>query len=376
MFQNDYFDRQKIIGKKISSILAERNLTKTSICNETGISKPTFDKFLNGDLPNKVFYEKYVIRLMEVLNLSDADLFDNVKNEYVQMQAIMEYQDISFGQMAEMTGISSARLQEIDRGMDATKPELRDIAVSLNTSVSSLLGENFFDAYVATYSFEKRSEEFPRIGGYWGHIGLLLQGMDKYIWQPISSSVLWKIRGGLKKEWVIIPCINNRLLIVKSRCVRELNLLDDACDEPYWSGCELEDRCIAIPHVFYEAIEDYLYETEREEYFSDEFLKLFERVFAGVELDEEAMSNIMRHADVYYTDGRKTDMRIDYDVDDEVTEFVHSIYSFGDYIGDDSFLEYTDTNEADAFVNLDAVAMFDLPLCMMEKMLWEWEKEV
>lgn len=228
----DYFEKQKLIAQKIENILNLRELTKTYMCEKTGISKPTFDKFLEGSLTNKVYYTRYIKSIMDVLNLSDEDLFGKIKNEYIQMREIMEYQNESIDKVSEFTKIPCERILEIEAGEYASIAELRDIAMALNTGVFYLLGKNTLDASISHLSYGKSVKDYPRIGGFWGHIGILLQGSNQYRWYPISKSVEWKIRKNLRNEWFLAPCMNNKLLVINSSSIKRLILLDNASDAP------------------------------------------------------------------------------------------------------------------------------------------------
>ena len=54
------FDLRSNIGNKLELIMEDRKITKAQLCSEAGISRPTLDKMIGGEITNKTI-DKYLI---------------------------------------------------------------------------------------------------------------------------------------------------------------------------------------------------------------------------------------------------------------------------------------------------------------------------
>ena len=212
----DLFDKRCVIGANLEQILEERNYTKAELCKKAGVSRPTLDKLLAGTLTSKTNYEKHISKILDCLSINPDILLGNVKNEYSRTRAIRNILRISSEEIAQATGITLSRLKEIESGEKASIAELRDVAICLSVSVSCLLGLNFFEPQIATLDdcirYNKLSE-MENLSGFWGHVGILLNNIDKFLWFPITGSVRESIYNAMNDDKIVIPCMNNKVLL-------------------------------------------------------------------------------------------------------------------------------------------------------------------
>ena len=49
---NDLFNSRDVVGCKLNQIIGSHKYTKSNVCTGAGISRPTLDKLLNGEVTN------------------------------------------------------------------------------------------------------------------------------------------------------------------------------------------------------------------------------------------------------------------------------------------------------------------------------------
>ena len=172
-YVNDLFDIRVEIGNKIKEMMDQLAMTKAELCRVTGISRPTLDKMLLGNITNKTNYDKHLTKIMQYLGLTSDMLLGNMKKN--RTRDFREYLKKSIDEISDLTGISVEHLQKIEDGEGASLSEWRDIAFSLSTSVNVIKGRNYFlpqlsdlDLLISCWG-TKASDE---ISGFWGHIPL------------------------------------------------------------------------------------------------------------------------------------------------------------------------------------------------------------
>ena len=57
---NDLFNSRDVVGCKLNQIIGSHKYTKSNVCTGAGISRPTLDKLLNGEVTNKTNFEKHI----------------------------------------------------------------------------------------------------------------------------------------------------------------------------------------------------------------------------------------------------------------------------------------------------------------------------
>lgn len=66
-----------IIGNNISQLIKKEGYTKASFAKITGISRPTLNKILDGDIPSSTTLETHINKIMQVLNINIEALLEN-----------------------------------------------------------------------------------------------------------------------------------------------------------------------------------------------------------------------------------------------------------------------------------------------------------
>jgi transcriptional regulator with XRE-family HTH domain len=71
---DDLFEQRSLIAAKLKNCIREYGYTKVSFSKKVGISRPTLDKLLNGEIDNKSTFDKHLQKILSVLNLSPTEL--------------------------------------------------------------------------------------------------------------------------------------------------------------------------------------------------------------------------------------------------------------------------------------------------------------
>ncbi len=375
MFEiKDLFEKQSIIGAKLEEIFESKSITKTEFCKEVGISRPTWDKILSGTIPSETNYKKHIAKVLDYLNLTPDMLLGNshsVNNRVREIRSIMR---ISSGEISKNTGISLTRLKEIEAGEEATVAELRDIAFCLGTSVNCVLGRDVFSAQAAQladtmYIHQETSNQ--RVGGFWGHIGILPAYGDEYLWYPITDVTRSEIYKTSEQEHIVVPCMNNKILLLNKKNIKNIVLLDDACDQPGFANWDYQVSCGEIPLVVYEALDDYYdYKDSLEDYFdkkvSSRLYDFLNKLVEKKGWDTDDIFDITTTTTIYYSDGRIENLNIEFETNKTITSYILDIYDFGDEVDFDRFLFLVDYSGAELMVNDDYISIIEMPLMTVE----------
>lgn len=71
---NDLFEQRNLVARKLKDCIRARGFTKVSFSKMAGISRPTLDKLLNGEIDNKNNFDKHLQKILAALNLSIDEL--------------------------------------------------------------------------------------------------------------------------------------------------------------------------------------------------------------------------------------------------------------------------------------------------------------
>lgn len=369
----DLFDKRCVVGTKLDQILENRNYTKAELCKRSGVSRPTLDKLLAGTLTNKTNYEKHISKILDCLSITPDILLGNVCNEYNRTRAIRSMLRISSEEIAEATEIPLTRLKEIEAGEEATIAELRDISLCLSVSVNCLMGMNFFEPQIATLDYFIRYSEqgmIEDLSGFWGHVGILLSNTEHFLWFPITRGVRKMVYRMMNSERIVIPCMNNKLLFLNMQNIKEIILLDEACDSPDYVNWDEHVDCGEFPLVIYDAIEDYIYCEEIGEdnsMLSSKFKKILDELVQDRGWTEEDLYDMTTLSNIYYIDGKIRTVDIEFGKDETISPEISCVYDFGESADAENVLYCEDINGAEILINMKNVSMLELPLLKVEK---------
>ena len=122
--------------------------TKSNVCTGAGISRPTLNKLLNGEVTNKTNFEKHISKLLAFLSLTPSELMGGIANPFTDSKTLRDALHLDLQQLSQRCGLSIEELQKIEAGEDVPLAELRDVAYCLGTGVT---------VYWATVIFKLRS---------------------------------------------------------------------------------------------------------------------------------------------------------------------------------------------------------------------------
>ena len=378
----ELFDKRSIIGTKLEQLLEEKSYTKAKLCEEAGVSRPTLDKLLAGTLTSKTNYEKHISKVLNCLSITPDILFGNAQNTYNRVRIIRNMMRITSEEISKITGIPLKRLRKIESGEDGTTAELRDIAYCLSTSVRSLLGTNFFETQVAAVPdfLQGCIEEFGDLNRFWGHIGILPANCDTYLWFPITQNTRNEIYRVMDEERIVVPCMNNKVLLLNMQNIKELVLLDNACDQPGFTNWDSSVDCGEIPLVVYDALDDYqacCYGTKISE---DVLSPVFQSTLCSLcqykGWSECEIDGLINSSTIYFSDGKSRHTDIDFEYEETITDEISSIYNFGEAGVTGNVLSYCDLSGAEIMLNMRNISLMELPLLKVENTICMKENDI
>ena len=365
----ELFDQRSTVGARLQKILEEKKCTKAELYKNTHVSRPTIDKILEGTITSKKNYETHMTKIIEYLHITPDMLLGNTvcgRNRVREMRSVIR---MSTEKMAEITGISQKRLQQIEAGEPAEPAELRDIAWQLSTSTHVLNDQYFFEPQMGELElFLENSNLRGEVSGFWGHVGILLEGHKKYRWYPITANTKRMICRKANDELLVIPCMNNKVLLLCMQNVREISLSDFDCDTPADRDWDEMVDCGETPLVVYEALEDYYFEEEEQEKkISDRMKKNLEMYVEKSGKTEEELCDMLDTTTIYDNQGGERLAQITFE-DDTISEAVEMVYGYEmDDLEESFFYYYDELDGTENFVNVKNTAMIELPLLKVEE---------
>ena len=371
---DDLFDKRGIVGSKLNYFIKSKVLKKSYICKAAGISRPTLDKLLTGEVAIKANFCKHVEKLFAVLDITPDMLMSNVNNPFVQITALQHVMHFSTEDIVIETGISTNRIMEIASGGKATVIELRDIAYCLGSSVAAILGETyFFPQYV--YMPPDSTQELcsnARLDGYWGDVGILPSGSKTYIWFPITTRTYKKILSSIDQDFLAVPCINNKILLIQMKNIQDMILLDEACDaldNTNWNYNQMEH----YPLVVYEALEDYIHcnYMDKKKNMSEKLRLILDSMIKTYHLTENSICDMLYGITIHHNDGSIHHDQIAWSQEESISFLLHELYCFDQFTSVKNILQYENSNSAVHLLPLNNISVLEVPLLMVEKAIAE-----
>ena len=375
----DLFDKRSVVGTKLEQIMFAEGCTKSELCKKAGVSRPTFDKLLAGTLTNKTNYEKHITKILDYLKITPDILLGNIKNACNRTREMKNIMKISSEEMSKATGISLSRLQAIEAGEEATLAELRDIAMCLSVGVSCLKGKMFFEPQICKldHFFRVNKEnDIEDYSGFWVHMGVMLNNSDEVFWFPITSGVRKMIYEALHNERIVVPCMNNRVLMLNMNHVKEIVLSDFDCDQPDFIDWSNHVDCGYLPLVLYEALEDYvLNDIDDVEVLSEKMQDCLKNLLEEKEWMYEDIHEKIELSNIYYSDGRVRPVFIDFMQEESISQEIGDVYLYEDSEFSEDVLFCEDIGGTEIIFNMKNIAMLELPLLKIENKICEqWEE--
>ena len=378
---DDLFDQRSVAGAKLEDHLKEKGVTKTKLSKETNVSRPTIDKLISGTINSKATYDRHIRKILEYLQVTPDILMGNSANQYNRVRAIRNVMRTKIEDIASDTGYSVDRLNAIESGEDRTLAELRDIALSLHTGTRCIVGDGFFEAQFSILNdFLSENEAITNGCGFWGHVGILPVGSENHIWFPITENARRQIYRQIQRiKRIAVPCMNNKILLLNLYNVKQLLLLDDACDQPGFTNWDTSVDCGDIPLVLYEAMEDYIsYKewgmTRKQDIMSDKFYEVMQSTAAQQGWDENSIGE-MQQVVTHYRDGKIDRTSIDFESESSLISEIETLYNFEEDKFVEDYLDYDELGGTEIIINMNEVAIIELPLVEVEEVICDSFKE-
>lgn len=374
---NDLFNQRSVFAAKLELLMEAKSITKSKLCKEAGISRPTLDKLLAVEITNETNFEKHTNKILNFFQITPDLLMGNTHNNYNRVRQLECALHLSNEAISTATGISLSRLKEIEAGAESTLAELRDIALCCETSVRGLLGTNYFNIPFSQINCITKEETFIGSHGFWGHIGILPNSKDEYLWFPISSDVRSHIYDTLHQQFMVIPCMNNKVLLLNMDGINNIVLLDDACDQPNFTNWDPAVSEGEIPLVIFEALEDYIYtDTVSKDVISPKLCKALDKLIKKKDWTDEDILGILNDITIYFKNKKTISITSELDTYETLTDAIDSIYDFGDLDSENRIVCFEDMNGSEIIVNLHNISMIEMPLLAVENIICKKQEEL
>lgn len=135
--------------------------------------------------------------------------------------------------LAEMLDTTQQTIARWETGaVEPSLRKLRDLALIFGVSVDDLLGENPLAARPPTTAYHLLGD--GTTDGFWGHVGLLLDGRETTSWFPVTATTFAHLSDGLSEglDWIAFPTLANKIVACRPENLRNIAFLDEAADGP------------------------------------------------------------------------------------------------------------------------------------------------
>lgn len=374
---SDLFDQRSAFSAKLEQIMDSLSITKAKLCKEAGISRPTLDKLLATEITNQANFEKHITKILDYLHLTPDAFMGNTHNTYNRIRQLKNILHISEESISKVTGIPLSRLKDIEAGADATTSELRDIALCCKTSTRGILGTNYFDTPLAEYAYYIQKDSSKEISGFWGHIGILPVSSDEYLWFPISSDVRRRIYHTMDQDFLVIPCMNNKVLFLNMSGISNLVLLDEACGQPSFANWDPSVSEGEIPLVVYESLDDYFFADDSSENILSSLMRSFlDDLVEEKHWTEDDTFDLLNRITIYYKTQKPLSLTGYLDTFQTLTDAIESVFDFEELDPEERVIYFEDSNGCEIILNLNNISMIELPLLATEKVICQKYEEM
>ena len=116
---DELFEKRGMIGAVIEREMENAGINKSRLCRETGISRPTLDKLLNGEITNKTNFDKHITKIFQTLKIRP----ENLLKKNIKIRAARSRMRLSQDYVSKATNIPIQRLKEIEAGEEVLPEE-------------------------------------------------------------------------------------------------------------------------------------------------------------------------------------------------------------------------------------------------------------
>lgn len=360
---DDLFNKRESTGIKLKGVLNDRKCTKLKLSQETGISRPTIDKLINGSITNKTSFEKHMKKIFQYLNVSlDAFMTKDQQNEN-QIGNLQRLTGLTTKKLSIISNISHNRLLDINQGNDASLEDIIKLAYSLNTSAHIIKNNYFFDPQF----FNKgnvESQNFDKKYQFWGYIGIKLNEHTEIKYYPITFNTMEYISNNFYYDQIVIPCLNNIVLLLNMKNIQKLVFISN--DNTAMKEKEVFDKLIneTYPLVIYELLNANSYKELKDKSLIDFDFDSFEKMNKRVLIDISSL---------YYKNGEYESKKILFSKCEMLCKEIVSKYKF---LNDETikYLEVINIDDIKEIINFDYLSLVEMPLLKLEKNILDFIK--
>ena len=71
---DELFEQRSLVASKLKDCIRDKGYTKVSFAKKAGISRPTLDKLLNGNIDSKTTFDRHLQKILKMMNMSVEEL--------------------------------------------------------------------------------------------------------------------------------------------------------------------------------------------------------------------------------------------------------------------------------------------------------------
>ena len=71
---DELFEQRSLVASKLKDCIRDKGYTKVSFAKKAGISRPTLDKLLNGNIDSKATFDRHLQKILKMMNMSVEEL--------------------------------------------------------------------------------------------------------------------------------------------------------------------------------------------------------------------------------------------------------------------------------------------------------------
>lgn len=68
------YEKRELLAQKLMECLRFRGITKVELCRRTGISRPTLDRLLHGEISSQATFMKHMDKILTALRMTAGEL--------------------------------------------------------------------------------------------------------------------------------------------------------------------------------------------------------------------------------------------------------------------------------------------------------------
>lgn len=372
------FDARSTVAVRLGEVIKKGGYTKSGVCADTGISRPTLDKLLHGELAHQQNFEKHIEKLLNYFKMTPNELLGGMNTGLDWNGSLRQELRIDLENLSHVSGVSIENLNKIEASEDVSLADLRDVAFCLGTSVNGVRGKGYFQTQIAS-SGESTSGSpatVPSLKRYWGHLGLRLVGQAQFLWFPITEYTERMVKQITSKKFMVVECMNNSLLLIRRDAVEEINLLPKESKRSSAMDWDSSVNMGTIPAVVYEAFEDYMsYKgkcTDPATFnLSEKMITAMDALMAKEKLDPDDFARDLKKATIFYPNGKEQSYELDFNSLDDAASLIFLIKNWYEYnnLLERDLLRLHCGRGMDTFINLENTAMMKLPFALVERLI-------